>query len=306
MKGGVPLGTLEAAGAAPGVLALHGFGATPEEVLMIVELARELGLRALAPLLPGHGQSVHALAVSRWSDWRRGADAALDALLKAGAGPVIVVGSSMGSLLALELAADRPDDVLALGVLASPIRLRWPFPALGLQLMAALGVPDFALPKAGVDIRDAVLRNTQVTYDAQPAYAGNDLRLAGRRLEARLGEIRCPAFVAHGGHDHVCPASTARRVYAGLGTPAWEKELLILPRSYHIITRDIERGQLRMHLHRFFSRVLPLSRSARGSEARGSGAPASAAGGAPRAQTPVEPYPPAALPVSERLSASSN
>jgi len=301
MKGGVPLGTLEVAGAAPGVLALHGFGATPEEVLMIVELARELGLRALAPLLPGHGQSVHALAQSRWSDWRRGAEAALDTLLKAGAGPVIVVGSSMGSLLTLELAADRPDDVLAIGILASPIRLRWPFPALGLQLMAALGVPDFALPKAGVDIRDAVLRHTQVTYDAQPAYAGNELRLAGRRLEARLGEIRCPAFVAHGRQDHVCPLSNARRVYAGLGTPAWEKELLILPRSYHIITRDIERGQLRMHLHRFLSRVLPLAPRALSSHGLSSGMEGDA-----RAQRPVEPYPPAALPVSDRLSASSN
>jgi carboxylesterase len=287
MMGGVPLGTIELPGRAPAVLALHGFGATPEEVLLVVGLARELGLRALAPLLPGHGQSVHALAQTRWSDWRRGADQGLDELRRGG-GPVIVVGSSMGSLLGLELALDRPGDVLALGVLASPIRLRWPFPSLGLQLVARLGVPDFALPKAGADIRDAVLKRSQVTYEAQPAYAGNELRLAGRRIEARLAEIRCPAFVAHGGHDHVCPVSNARRVYAGLGTPPWEKQLLILPRSYHIITRDIERGQLRMHLHRFLRRVLSLAQP-----------PA-------RAHTPVEPYPPPALPVSDRLIASSN
>ena len=95
--------------------------------------------------------------------------------------------------------------------------------------------------------------------------------------------------------------SNARRVYAGLGTPAWEKELLILPRSYHIITRDIERGQLRTHLHRFLSRVLPLAPRASSNAALSPGAD-----GAPRAQRPVEPYPPAALPVSERLSASSN
>jgi carboxylesterase len=290
MMGGVPLGTIEQAGSAPAVLGLHGFGATPEEVLLVIELARELGLRALAPLLPGHGQSVHALAQTRWRDWRRGADRALDELVRGG-GPAIVIGSSMGSLLGLELALDRPRDVLALGVLASPIRLRWPFPSLGLQLVARLGVPDFALPKAGADIRDAVLKRSQVTYEAQPAYAGNELRLAGRRIEARLAEIRCPAFVAHGRQDHVCPVSNARLVYAGLGTPPWEKQLLILPRSYHIITRDIERGQLRMHLHRFLSRVLPLAAPP---------VPAS------RAHTPVEPYPPPALPVSDRLSASSN
>jgi hypothetical protein len=63
-----------------------------------------------------------------------------------------------------------------------------------------------------------------------------------------------------------------------------------LPRSYHIITRDIERGQLRTRLHRFLSRLRPLA----------------AHPPAARAQTPVEPYPPPALSVSERLSASSN
>jgi carboxylesterase len=288
--GGLPLGTLDVAGGAPAVLALHGFGATPEEVQLVVEVAAELGLRALAPLLPGHGVSVQDLARTRWKDWRQAANGALEQLL-ASHGPAIVVGSSMGSLLALELAADRPGDVLGLGILAPPLRLTWPFPSLGLQLVCALGIPDFNLPKlGGPDIRDAVLRRRQVTYAAQPAYAGNEVRLAGQRLEARLAEIRCPAFIAHGRHDHVCPVESARRVYAGLGTPAWEKELLILPRSYHIITRDIERGQLRTRLHRFLSRLRPL----------GAHPPAA------RAQTPVEPYPPPALSVSERLSASSN
>jgi len=286
MMGGIPLGTLERDGATPSVLALHGFGATPEEVLLVVEVACELGLRTLAPLLPGHGVSVQDLARTRWGDWRGGAESALDQLSRAG-GPVIVVGSSMGSLLALELAADRPGDVLAVGVLSSAIRLHWPFPSLALQVVCGLGVPDFALPKAGADIRDAVLRPTQVTYDAQPAYAGNEVRLAGRRIEKRLSEIRCPAFIAHGKLDHVCPVGNARRVYAGLGTPAWEKELSILPRSYHIITRDVERGLLRTQLHRFLARLLPLAR-------------------ARAVQPPVEPYPPPALSVSDRRSVSSN
>jgi carboxylesterase len=291
MMGGVPIGTQDLPGAEPAVLALHGFGATPEEVEMVVEVAQELGLRVLAPLLPGHGTTVQDLAQRRWQDWRQAANDALDQLLT-GAGPAIVVGSSMGSLLALELAADRPGDVLGLGILASPIRLRWLFPSLALKLWCGLGVPDFNLPKGSVDIRDAVLRTRQVTYEAQPCYAGNELRLAGQRLQTRLGEIRCPAFIAHGQHDHVCPVGNAHLIHRGLGTPAWEKQLLILPRSYHIITRDIERGVLRGELYRFLVRLLPLARRVRL---------------APSAtQTPVDPYPPPALPVSDRLSATSS
>jgi carboxylesterase len=290
MIGGTPIPTQVVAGKAPAVLGLHGFGATPQEVQMVVELAEELGLRALAPLLPGHGTTVADLARHRWPDWRRAANEALDQLLAQGGGPAIVVGSSMGSLLALELAADRPGDVLALALMAAPIRLPMPFPSLALQLWCGLGGPDFNLPKAtGPDIRDPVQRGTQVTYASQPCYAGNELRVAGDRLRPRLGDIRCPAFIAHGQRDHVCPVSNARLIYRRLGTAAWEKQLLILPRSYHIVTRDIERGVLRGELYRFLARVSQLARP-----------------GSARPHTPVEPYPPSALPVSDRLSVSSS
>jgi carboxylesterase len=256
MLGGRPIGTLEAPGRTPSVLAFHGFGATPDEVRLVVEVATDLGLRALAPLLPGHGTSVEDLAQTGFAQWLAAAERALAAL--AASGPVIVVGSSMGSLLALTLAADHPQQVLGVAALAPATRLAWPFPSLALALVRGLRVPDFALPKSSVDIRDAVLRRSQVTYAAQPAYAGNEVRLAGRLVEQRLGAIRCPAFIAHGQRDHVCPSSNARRLFSKLGTPAWEKELLILPRSFHIITRDVERGLLRTHLYAFLERLLPL------------------------------------------------
>jgi carboxylesterase len=254
MLGGAPMGTIQLAGRGPGVLALHGFGATPQEVYMAVEVAAELGLRTCAPLLPGHGVSVQALAATRWSDWRSAAEEAFQALASA-TGGVIVVGCSMGSLLALDLAADHPQLTRGVAALAPATQLSFPFPRLGLALVGWLGVPDFTIPKSAPDIRDAHQRRTQVTYSRQPARAGNEVRLAGSRVLGRLGQVRAPAFVAHGALDHVCPVQNARDVYARLGTPAWEKELLILPRSYHIVTRDLERGRLRERLHAFVRRV---------------------------------------------------
>jgi carboxylesterase len=287
MMGGIPIGTLDVPGARPSVLALHGFGATPQEVQMVVDMAGELGLRALAPLLPGHGLSVQDLAQTRWLDWRGAAGRALDELLAEG-GKAIVVGSSMGSLLALDLAADYPEHVIGIGVLAPAIRL-WRFPSMALAVLCGLGVPDFSLPKSHADIRDPAARRSQVTYAAQPLYAGNEVRLAGRRVSQRLAAIRCPAFVAHGRDDHVCPVANAHRVYAELGTPAWAKELLILPQSYHIITRDVERGLLRTRLQSFVERVVLVQQGAQGS----------------LPQVPVDPYPPVSRSVSDRLGANS-
>lgn len=269
LLGGPPLGTVDLPGRGPAVLALHGFSATPQEVFLAVEIARELGLRALAPLLPGHGVSVQALAKTRWLDWRRAAERAYVRLADE-CGRVIVVGCSMGSLLALDLAADHPRSTLGVGVLACATHLEFPFPRLALAVVSRLPVPDFSIPKSGPDIHDARQRRSQVTYARQPMLAGNEVRLAGPRVLARLPAIRVPAFIAHGRRDHVCPAENAREAYARLGTPAWEKELLLLPRSYHIVTRDVDRGLLRTRLHDFVARL--------------------ACAGAPdEAQVPVEP-----------------
>jgi carboxylesterase len=236
------------------VLALHGFGATTQEVSLVVDIAKDLGLAALAPLLPGHGTSAYDLARTRFVDWRGAARRALLELVR-DEGRVIVVGSSMGSLIALDLAADFPEEVVGVGVLGCPIRLHWPYPSLALAAIERLRIPDFMMPKSGPDILDPEGRRTQVTYREQPVHAVNDVRRAGRRVEARLGMIFCPALVAHGRADRVCPVHNARIVYARLATRVSEKELLILERSHHIITRDVERDVLRTRLQAFIERV---------------------------------------------------
>jgi carboxylesterase len=254
LLGGPPIGTLELVGRGPALLALHGFGATPQEVELVVGIAREQGLAALAPLLPGHGTSVLDLARTRYHHWLSAAERALLAL-EAEHGKVVVIGSSMGSLIALDLAVDFPEIVAGVGVLGSPIRLPWPYPSLALAAIDWLGIPDFTLPKSGPDILDPEGRRTQVTYSEQPAHAGNEVRRAGRRVEGRLGLVSCPAFVAHGRHDRVCPVHNANVVHSRLGTAASQKELLILERSHHIITRDVERGILHARLSAFVERV---------------------------------------------------
>jgi carboxylesterase len=72
-------------------------------------------------------------------------------------------------------------------------------------------------------------------------------------VEARLGEIRCPVFVAHGMEDHVCPAENALRIHARVGSK--DRTLLMLANSYHIITRDYDRELLARELGRFVRRL---------------------------------------------------
>lgn len=238
-------------GATPAVLALHGFGGTPLEIELVVEVARGLGLRARAPLLPGHGTDATDLAGRGWEDWLGAAEAALDELVADG--PAIVAGLSMGSLLAAHLAATRPDDVRALVLLANAAWLRWPFPTLLLDAVRGLRVPDFSVRKAGADIADPEARRTHLTYDAQPVHAAIRVLEAGRRVRAELGEVRCPTLIVHGKRDRICPPSNARRVATRLGTP--DPIVVMLPRSRHIVTRDYDKAEVERELRTFFERV---------------------------------------------------
>jgi carboxylesterase len=234
-------------GKGPAVLALHGYGGTAFEVRLVVEVAEELGLAAYAPLLPGHGTHATDLARTRFPDWLGGAESALDSLL-GGAGRAVVVGLSLGSLIAAHLAASRK-EVCAIGMLANATRLFFPFPDLALRLVDRLGLADFSVPKVGSDIADAEARATHPGYGLQPIRGAVEVLRAGKRTEKLLPDVHVPAFIAHGAHDHVCPVANAERVARLLGSR--DKTVLILPRSQHIVTRDLDRDVLRRELKAF-------------------------------------------------------
>jgi carboxylesterase len=239
-------------GRPPAVLAFHGFGGTPFEVALVADAAKELGLEVHAPLLPGHGTDAHDLARTGFREWSDAARAALERIAAPGA-PAIVVGLSLGSLLAAHLAATVPDRVLGLAMLAnatrlSPLTTAWP-----LRVVDALHLPDFSVPKVTADIADPEARKDHLTYGLQPVRAAIEVLKAGARVEKRLGDVHCPALVAHGLHDHVCPVENAERVLRLLGSK--DKRLVVLPRSFHIVTRDYDRETLRGELLRFFQRL---------------------------------------------------
>ena len=244
---------LAVAGTKPAVLALHGFGGTPSEVGLVVDVARELGVEASAPLLPGHGTHARDLARTRYPDWLRAAKDAHADLSREGQ-PVIVAGLSMGTLLALDLALERPEGVGGLFLMSNAVWLKTPFPGWPLALAAALRLPDIWLPKPnGADIGDPVARKNHLTYNVQPSRAAVEVLRAGRRLRRRLAGIHCPTVVIHGARDVVCSVDNVERLESRLGTK--DVESLILPRSHHIVTSDVDKDQVADALRRFMQRL---------------------------------------------------
>ena len=246
---------LVVSGKAPRVLAFHGFTGTPQEVALVVDVARELGLGAEAPLLPGHGARVSDLAPLRFADWLAAAEAHYARL--AADGPVVVAGLSMGSLLAFHLAANHPESTLGVIAMANAMWLKSPWPAWALKLADRLRIPDFWMPKSAPDLGDREQRVLHLTYNAQPVRAAISLLRAGEALAPQLYRVKAPTLLLHGALDAVTPASNAGRVSVRLGTV--QKRTVILPRSHHILTRDVERDTVRAEIAQFLRKITDQS-----------------------------------------------
>lgn len=232
----------------PPVLALHGFGSSPREVDPVLDVAEHLGLKGFAPLLPGHGTTVKELAVTGWADWCTAAHEALDAL---GETPAIVVGFSLGSLLAAHLAVSRPRRVRALAMLGNAVTLA-PVSSWFVRGVRSLGLPDFAIPKLGPDIGDPSELDRHFTYLANPMHAASEVLRGGEIVRREIDRVRCPVLILHGALDRVCPPENAQWVADHIGSA--ERRVVMLPRSRHIITRDFDRQRVREELDTFMRR----------------------------------------------------
>lgn len=247
--------SFEGAGQLPTVLAIHGFTGVPSEVRMCCDVAEELGLASVAPLLAGHGRDARYLAQTVYADWLASARLSFDAARKRG--PVVLVGLSMGSLIATELTLSAPGDVAGLVLLSNAFWLKQPHPGLSLKAARLLRFPSFYIDKKGPNLNDPEGLLAHISLDAQPLHSAISLETAGARLREELFRVHRPTLILHGAKDAVCPVENSWKVAERLGTR--DVRVVILPRSAHIITRDVDRLQVRDELRRFLQRVSAAS-----------------------------------------------
>ena len=105
-----------------GVLLVHSLGGTPIELRFVAQALARCGYTVYCPLLPGLGGGTDVLGLSSWKDWYAAIESAHDQL-KQQCDIVLVGGISAGGILALRLAAKRPDTVHGVMLFAPTI---WP------------------------------------------------------------------------------------------------------------------------------------------------------------------------------------
>jgi len=192
----------------------------------------ERGIRSVALDLPGHGATLgNPFAIGE-------ALAAVDSAVRTAAldGPVLLVGHSMGGLLALSVAGSEDPPPIA-GIVAASCTA---FPrGAALRAYRLLAGAMNALPGRGSWLTKRVLAATLpietrdhfgaggYAYDAQDAALSS---LVSLDLTAALGRIRVPLWYVNGQWDQL-RVNEAQFLQL---TP--HAELIVVPRTTHLVT----------------------------------------------------------------------
>jgi pimeloyl-ACP methyl ester carboxylesterase len=232
----VPVRYLEAGSGQP-LVYLHGAGGLDLDQSFLAALAGKFHL--YAPLLPGYGDSEECSEIRDMLDFTLHSWDVVDAL---GLKDPILVGHSMGGMIAAEMAAVAPHDVSRL-VLIAPAGL-WldehPIP----DLFSAM---PFELPKylfhdeaagakligANIELTDPAFLQTFLVRNARQLGAAGKILfpIPERGLSERLYRIKARTLLIWGQSDRLVPPAYAAAFQKALR----EAELVLIPEAGHMV-----------------------------------------------------------------------
>lgn len=241
-------------------LLIHGLTGTPYEMRYLGDRLASAGIRVLGVRLKGHAGTPEELGATGHSHWYESAVDGLERLRQYG-DPTVVIGLSMGAMLAAQLAADQREAVAGLVMLAPAFFLPVTTQA-ALRLIRparAWANRVYIRGGRGSDIHDDAARSIHPGTRLMPLGAALSLIELSDRMRPRLGEIVQPTLLIHGRRDHTCPHDrNVNLVMRHLGSN--KKRALTLEESYHVITVDSEKERVAQHTLDF---VAPLRAPAR-------------------------------------------
>jgi carboxylesterase len=238
-------------------LLIHGLTGTPYEMRSLGERIAAAGARVYGIRLAGHGSGPEELGELTHANWYESVVEGFERL-RAYDEPNVVIGLSMGAVLAARLAIDQREAVSAVVMLSPAFYLPfWTRTALRM-LRPAVNIANriYIHQQSGSDIHDAAARRIHPSNHLMPLRAALNLIELSDQMRARLQELVQPTLVIHSRRDHTCPFDkNAEFLMNHLG--CGEKRLVGLDESFHVITVDSERERVAQETLDF---ILPFRR----------------------------------------------
>ena len=235
----VPVRYLEGGAGIPLVF-LHGAGGALANDPFLNKLAEKY--HVYAPLLPGYGDSEECHELRDMLDFTLHSWDVVEAL---GLKNPILVGHSMGGMIAAEMAAVAPHDVSRLALICPAGLWLDAYPVPDIFAMLPFEMPQLLfhdveagtkILTAGLSLSDPkFLQNYLVTNARQLGMAGKILfPIPERGLSTRLYRIKAKTVLIWGDGDKLIPPAYAHAFKKGIAGA----ELVSLPEAGHMVTLE--------------------------------------------------------------------
>ncbi|MQT14850.1 alpha/beta hydrolase [Segnochrobactrum spirostomi] len=241
-------------GGSTGVLLIHGLGGTPIELKRVARAVHAEGYTAACCTLAGHCGSESDLLATRWQDWYASIDAAFQRLSER-CDRIVVGGLSLGAVLALHLAAQRPKQVHGLALYAPTLWYDgWSIPWYRFLLRLAVNTPIATryrfMEREPYGIRDERIRahlvaamlsgdSSEAGLLCTPGPALRELLRLVAKVRPELPSIDAPTLLVHARNDDISDLRNSTYIASRLGGMV---DLTVLDDSYHIVTLDRQRN----------------------------------------------------------------
>ncbi len=235
------------------VLLIHGLTGTPTELRKVAQGLAKSGYTVYVPTLAGHCGDNADLQATTWRDWYASALKTFEGIRQVHQ-QVFVGGLSMGAVLSMHLAAQRPGEVAGLLLYSTTLR----YDGWNMPWVARLTPLFMALPfgvhicrfneKPPYGIKNPRLRAiVEKQMKAGESANAGLLTMSGisvRELHRLVAEvkrgmpsIKAPALVLHSSEDDITSRWNADYIEAHIGGPVTK---ILLDDCYHMITVDLQ------------------------------------------------------------------
>jgi carboxylesterase len=235
-------------------LLIHGLTGTPYEMRYLGERLAAAGIRVHGVKLAGHAGAPEELGEVTQANWYESVIEGFEQV-RAYGDPNVVIGLSMGGVLAARLAVDQREAVSGVVMLAPAFFLPFTTQIMLRAIKPFSGIVDgiYFHKRGGSDIHDAAARQIHPGSRLIPLRAALNLLELSDYVRPKLPELIQPCLLIHSRRDHTCPfKKNVEFVMAHLGGA--EKRAVALDESYHVITVDSDKDRVAQETVDFVSR----------------------------------------------------
>lgn len=237
-------------GGSHGVLLVHGFTGLPSEMLLLARFLHDQNYTVLCVRLAGHGTSPLDMARTNGDDWYQSVRDGYE-LLASCCQKVSAIGLSMGGTLSLMLAADKDIKLASCCTLAAPIYIHENMPLHLLPKRERCKGRFFPKKRRKMEDVPPECNSAYSDYPLDCVYELFDIIDRAKKL---LPQVKCPLLVIHSHNDHTARDRSAQYIYDN--STSYNKELIWLEESGHLLTLDCERNTVFKYIASFLTKEI--------------------------------------------------